>query len=242
MDEKTPILTQPGVTSMQVPPESVYGCPPGLEILSQVDQLFVEQMIDLIRVMTDFQTENRFVISNAKGQQVYFAGETSECLQRQCFKAARAFSMSIVDSYQREVLHLERPLRCQGRCCPNCLQIMEVLGPDKSLLGFIKERYTCNEPVWHVNDANDVTQLIIRGPCCCCICKWCSDTDYEILSFDGATQVGRLVARWSDCAKECYGKASGNFSISFPMDMSVQIKALLLASVFLINYMYYVYN
>ncbi|XP_065834356.1 phospholipid scramblase 1-like [Oscarella lobularis] len=238
--QKAPITTQPGVALMPMP-EGVTGCPPGLEYFTQVDQLLIQQMIELIEVMTGFEMENRYIVKNTMGQQVYFAAEKSDCYPRQWCGAARPFSMSILDNFQREVLHFERPFRCQGRLCPCSLQVMEVQGPDKSVLGFIKEKYTCNEPMWYINDASDVTQLLIKGPCCCCICKCYADTEYEILSADGANQVGKLVAQWSGCMQEWVTKA-GNFSVSFPMDMSVQMKALLFSAVFLIDYMYYEYN
>ena len=110
-------------------------------------------------VVTGIEMENKYIIKNTMGQQVYFAAERrqrkyisfsrnllfffyleSDCYKRQCCGPARPFSMSIMDNTQREVLHMERPLRCQGFCCPCSLQLMEVKGPDNSVLGFIKEK------------------------------------------------------------------------------------------------------
>ncbi|XP_065834240.1 phospholipid scramblase 1-like [Oscarella lobularis] len=234
---KSPIVLQPGVTPMPMP-EGVSGCPPGLEYLTQVDQLLIQQMIELIEIVTGIEMENKYIIKNTMGQQVYFAAEQSDCYKRQCCGPARPFSMSIMDNTQREVLHMERPLRCQGFCCPCSLQLMEVKGPDNSVLGFIKEKYTCLSPTWYVNDANDVTQLLITGPCWCGLCKCFNDVEFQILSADGTSPVGKIVSQWSGCVQEC-ATSAGNFSVSFPMDMTVQLKALLLASVFLIDYMYY---
>eukprot|EP00118_Oscarella_pearsei_P017323 m.171010 g.171010 ORF g.171010 m.171010 type:complete len:251 (+) comp39047_c0_seq45:48-800(+) len=240
--ETQPIMNQPQRGANLMPmPEGVAGVPPGLEYLAQIDQLLIQQMIELVELVTGFETENKYIIKNTMGQQVYFAAEKSDCYPRQWCGPSRPFSMSILDNYQREVLHFERPLRCQGRFYPCCLQIMEIQGPDRAPLGFIKEKYTCNEPCWYITDAADQVKLFIKGPCCCCICKCYADTEYQVFSADETTEVGKITAQWSGCAQEYFTKA-GNFSVAFPMDMAVEMKALLLGAVFLIDYMYYEYN
>ena len=77
-------------------PQGPPGCPPGLEYLTQVDQLLVNQQIELLEckaqpvlyceslshyllVMTGFETQNKYKVSNSLGQQVYFAAE-GQCL------------------------------------------------------------------------------------------------------------------------------------------------------------------
>jgi len=39
-------------------------CPPGLEYLLQVDQLLVKQQIELIEVISDFEAENKYKVTN----------------------------------------------------------------------------------------------------------------------------------------------------------------------------------
>ncbi len=59
------------------------------------------------------------------GQPVYKAKEQSGCLSRQCFGPLRPFDMAIRDNFGREVIHLQRPLRCDSCCFFCCLQEME---------------------------------------------------------------------------------------------------------------------
>ena len=42
---------------------------------------------------------------------------------RQCLGQVRPFEMRIMDSYQNEVIHLNRPLNCGVCCFPCCLQV-----------------------------------------------------------------------------------------------------------------------
>jgi len=53
------------------------------------------------------------------------------------------------------------------------------------------------------------------------------------MSGDGSTQVGIISKQWSGIAREAFTDAD-NFGISFPMDLDVKIKAVLLGACFLI--------
>ena len=53
------------------------------------------------------------------------------------------------------------------------------------------------------------------------------------MSGDGTTQVGKISKQWSGFMREAFTDAD-MFGISFPMDLDVKIKAVLLGAVFLI--------
>merc|ERR1711936_1037939 len=93
------------------------GCPPGLQYLSMVDQLLVKQKVEILEVMTGFETANKYKVLNSVGQEVYKAKEDTDCCTRQCCGPARPFDMNITDNTGMEVIHLNRPLRCQSSCC-----------------------------------------------------------------------------------------------------------------------------
>ena len=63
----------------------------------------------------------------------------SNCCARQYCGPQRPFSMSILDNNQREVIHIERPLRCSAWCCFCCLQHMEVQSPPGTVIGYIDQ-------------------------------------------------------------------------------------------------------
>jgi hypothetical protein len=55
----------------------------------------------------------------------------------------------------------------------------------------------------------------------------------QILSKDGSTEVGKISKKWSGLLREAFTDAD-NFGISFPMDLDVRMKAVMLGASFLI--------
>ena len=127
-------MQQPGPAAPGAPPgmappvAQIPGVPPGLEYLSQVNQLLVKQKVELLEAFTGFETQNKYLVVNAMGQQVYMAKEHSDCCARQCCGPIRPFEMRLTDNHGNEVIHLERPLACTSCCFPCCLQQMEASG------------------------------------------------------------------------------------------------------------------
>jgi hypothetical protein len=58
------------------------------------------------------------------------------------------------------------------------------------------------------------------------------------LSPDGETEVGKISKQWSGLLREAFTDAD-NFGISFPMDLDVRMKAVLLGAMFLIDFMFF---
>ncbi|XP_032766053.1 phospholipid scramblase 1 isoform X2 [Rattus rattus] len=137
-----------GTPWMQAPPPPL-DCPPGLEYLTQIDQILVHQQIELLEVLTGFETNNKYEIKNSLGQRVYFAVEDTDCCTRNCCGASRPFTLRILDNMGREVMTLERPLRCSSCCFPCCLQELKSLDEEsvvgkisKQWSGFVREAFT----------------------------------------------------------------------------------------------------
>jgi hypothetical protein len=55
----------------------------------------------------------------------------------------------------------------------------------------------------------------------------------QVYSPDGMTEVGRITKQWSGFAREAFTDAD-LFGVSFPMDLDVKIKAVMLGACFLI--------
>ena len=61
---------------------------------------------------------------------------------------------------------------------------------------------------------------------------------FQVLSADGDTEVGKITKQWSGLGKEMFSDAE-NFGVSFPIDLDVKMKAVLLAAVFLVDFMFF---
>ncbi|EPB68051.1 Scramblase [Ancylostoma ceylanicum] len=82
-------------------PVPIEGVPPGLECLSMVDRIKIKQLVEIVEVISGFETKNKYALKNASGQQVYYAFEESDCCERVCCGPNRGFTIHIVDNYGR---------------------------------------------------------------------------------------------------------------------------------------------
>ena len=215
----------PGMQAPQIP-----NVPTGLEYLAQVDQLVVQ----LLEAVAGFEQANGYEMKNSIGPARLLDPGGKRLRDEELL---RAFQMSVVNNANVEVLRFDRPLRCQSCCCFCCLQQMTVTVSGVET-GYLKQKCSLLRPVYGVLDHNNEEVLVIRGPLCTDFC--CGTVEFEVLSNDGS-EVGRIVKNFSGFLKEAFTDAD-TFSVSFPLDLDVRVKATLLAAVFLIDFMYFENN
>ncbi|XP_039578354.1 LOW QUALITY PROTEIN: phospholipid scramblase 1-like [Passer montanus] len=233
-----PIQSQPtmdGTIWMPIPP-SIPNCPPGLEYLTQIDQILIHQQLEILEIVTGFEENNKYELKNALGQRVYFAAEDTDCLTRNCCGPSRPFTMRIIDNLGREVITLQRPLRCSDCCCPCCLQELEVQAPPGTTVGYVVQNWHVCLPKFTIQDEKRKDILKITGPCV--VCRCCEDIHFEVKSLDETCPVGRISKQWTGLVREMFTD-SDNFGISFPMDLDVKMKAVMIGACFLIDFMFF---
>lgn len=226
-------------------PEGVPACPPGLEYLTQIDQLLIHQQIELLEALTGWEVKNRYQIKNTLGQQVYFAQEESTTCHRQCCGGHRKFDMSITDNLGTEVIRMHRPFKCcggDGSCwCGGidaCSDELTVESPPGTVVGKVKYAFSKWSPHLEIRDAADNVVLHVWGPCCPCQAVCCTgDIDYKLYSKDMQTEVGKISKQWAGAMKEILTKAD-NFGVNFPVDLDVNIKAVLIGATFLVEFLF----
>ncbi|XP_017753910.1 PREDICTED: phospholipid scramblase 2-like isoform X2 [Eufriesea mexicana] len=231
-------MLQPGIPMTPqggwLPPNT--NCPPGLEYLIVLDHLFVRQKVELIEAFTRWETKNKYLVVNIGGETVFYVAKQSGICARFCMGRYRSCEFYVMDSNQREVLRMVRPCRCDSCCCPCCLQELEVYSGD-TLLGSISQNWSLWRPSFSVRDASGETVLIIKGPWI----QFCMDVKFKVKSADGVHRVGEIKKEWCGTARE-YFTYSNNFGISFPLDLDVKIKSVLLGACLLIDFMYFEEN
>ncbi|XP_062305185.1 phospholipid scramblase 2-like isoform X2 [Osmerus eperlanus] len=212
------------------------GVPPGLEYLTQVDQILIHQKVELLEAFIGFETNNQYEIKNSLGQKIYKAKEKNDCCTRNCCGALRSFDMKIKDNTDREVIRLIRPYRCASCWCPCCLQELEVQAPPGTTIGYVSQDWHPCVPNFSIQGANRETVMKLEGPCFACNC--CSDVNFELKGKDGGKSIGRISKQWSGLLKEVFTDTD-NFGIQFPLDMDVKMKAVLMGACFLIDFMFF---
>lgn len=229
-------------------PQGVPNCPPGLEYLAVLDQVLVHQQVELFEAFTGIETKNKFVLKNSLGQQCFFAYEESDLCMRLCCGPARGLMMHIVDNTGKEVLRVNRPFKCCAGCCwcantECCSFDIEIEAPAGNKIGSVHQMGSCWRPWYEIRDANGDAIFNIKGPCCPCsgVCCTC-DYPFEILPVHGSGEpIGRITKQYSGFTKEAFTDAT-NFSVTFPKDLDVKMKGVLLGATFLIDIMFFERN
>ncbi|XP_077149074.1 phospholipid scramblase 1-like [Ranitomeya variabilis] len=225
-------------TCMSAPPE-LPNCPPGVEYLSQIDQLIIHQQTELLEVITGFETNNKYEIKNSMGQRVYFAAEENSWCNRYFWGGARSFVIVITDNRGQEIMRLLRPLRCTCCLTPCCLQKLEVQSPPGITIGYVIQNWHPFLPKFTIQNERHENVLRIVGPCLTCSC--CSDINFMVKSVDEIFEVGRISKQWSGLVNEMCTDAD-NFGVQFPINLDVKIKAVMLGACFLIDFMFFEYS
>ncbi|KAK9971550.1 hypothetical protein ABG768_024912 [Culter alburnus] len=219
------VSTAPAVPPLVIP----YGVPPGLEYLTQIDQVLIHQKISIVEMLTGFETNNQYEIKNSIGQEIYHAKEKSDCFTRNICGSARGFQMRITDNMGQEVIRLYRPMRC-------CLQEIEVQSPLGVTIGFVKQDWSFFLPRFSILGPNYEVLLKIHGPFLPFKC--CGDVNFEVKGMIGDKPIGRIIKQRSGFIKKCFTDAT-NFCIQFPLDMDVKMKTVLMGACFLIDIMFF---
>lgn len=219
------------------------GCPPGLECLTHLNSLVIKQKVEDVEVVTHHETQNRYECYNSLGHPVFQCREKSNYCARQCCRSQRAFKMHITGSSNSEVIRIRRPYRCVCfcqccSCCGCCVDEVQVESPVGDVIGYVREVRCGCRIGYEILDRNNDLILKIRGPLCFhCACIG-EDIVFKITSKDGKTELGRIINEWSNIPQKMFTSAD-NFSLTFPIDLDVRIKAILLSAVFLIDFMYF---
>lgn len=109
-----------------------------------------------------------------------------------------------------------------------------------SLAGSVERK--CNPccPGYRILNQDKEEVLTVAGPCCLFLAManmCCKDQKFQVNNLQGEN-VGNIAKQFSGMLKELFTDAD-NFSVTFPQDLDVRVKATMLGAVFLIDFNYY---
>ncbi|XP_077327628.1 phospholipid scramblase 3-like isoform X2 [Lithobates pipiens] len=189
--------------------------PPGLEYLLQVNGLFMKKTRNVI-----FQNYNTYDLFGTDGQLVYQATEQRECCGPQ-------MDCRVANTQGYNVLNLLVPFECCT--CDTKLQVSSSSG---EILGYIMQEWTSFTLSFDILDPSGLVCLNVKGP------GWgegfMSDLHYKILSADRITQIGVITRVWRGLSHELLGYKD-NYTMDFPIDLHVSMKAMIMASALFID-------
>ncbi|KAK1343670.1 hypothetical protein QTO34_014223 [Cnephaeus nilssonii] len=144
----------------------------------KLDLIVVHQQVELLGMILGTETVNKYEIKNSLGQRIYFAVEESICFNRTFCSTLRSCTLRITDNSGREVITVNRPLRCDSCWCPCYLQELEIQAPPGTIVGYVAQKWDPFLPKFTIQNANKEDILKIVGPCATCGCF--GDVDFEV--------------------------------------------------------------
>ncbi|XP_011505112.1 PREDICTED: phospholipid scramblase 1-like [Ceratosolen solmsi marchali] len=208
--------------------------PPGLLSLMPLDRIFVDGEQDSVEALHLWESNKQYRVSSANGELIYVALEESDVCSRCCLGKHRGWNFHLLDKHHREIFRLTRSLRCSSCCFPCCLQRMTIHA-NNQLLGSVRQNCNAWRPSFTILDSLDSPVLYIKGP----ITYYCiGNVNFRIRSTDKQQSIGTITKNWSGLAKRFF-KEGDSFGISFPVDLDVKIKAVLIGACFLIDFIYF---
>jgi len=191
--------------------------------LASISGLAVRQVKEWGEILTGFETKNKYAISDASGQSLCLAVEEGGSpLVRWFLKALRPFTIAVLAEDGQEVLRVLRPFRFY-------FHRTEIVGSRGQPLGVIERRFSILRRVYSVLDRSGTEICQLFGPI---LHPW----TFEIRK-DGVA-YGKITKKWSGLMKEGFTDAD-SFGVTFPADWDVELKALLLGAVFLIDFVHF---
>ncbi|KAK6050794.1 Scramblase [Cooperia oncophora] len=149
----------------------------------------------------------------------------------------RGFIMHIVDNFNKEVMRVTRPLKCCGggcggifACIDCCSYKCNVEAPPGNFIGSVMQRQACCASSFDIINADGQMILTIDGPFIACGCN----VEFPVKTSSGVP-CGNITKKWRGMLRETFTNAD-KFSVSFPMDLDVRAKALLLSATFMIDF------
>jgi len=198
-----------------------------MQMLNDLDRLGIQQQKEWGEIFTGFETSNRYAVMDERGHEICYAAEISEglgtWLLKNWLKAARPFTIKLLDAEGRSVLEVKRPFRF-------FFHEANIHGPDGEFMGNIKRQFSLLRRIYTIYDADGVEQAQLFGPI---LRPWTF-----LIRRDGVESGGAIRKQWSGFLKEGFSDAD-NFGIEFPPNATPTLKAVLLGSVFLIDFCHF---
>ncbi|KAG5186616.1 Scramblase-domain-containing protein [Tribonema minus] len=225
----------------------------GLDALLSVNQLQIKQQFEALEaalqaVSVGYESNNKYKIFDESGNHLYTAIEDTGCCWRFCCGPKRPFNMNVFDVNNEQVMTMHRRFNCCCCALPGCEEDVRIYSgkharEDESNENLIAK---VTQPTWgggchpviNMDAPNGHHELSVTGPCC--IGQCCTST-FDVMSTDGATPVGNVVRKIKGIG-EVLRKAvsdADNFNITFPQDLKVETKASVIATMFLLDFMFF---
>ena len=239
-----PMTLQPGMMANGIQ----IGDP--MEILIKAPSAKIIQQIELLEIVSECETNNRYDVFCEMNGVKYFCfrckEDSSWCMRNMCPSDLRSFKIHMMLPGQKKFGILDRPFKCTCCCCAR--PIVKGTFSNGQPFGTINQPFTCCSPFFETMDETDGSKYSIEIPYCQCgfmcrsnVCGKCSEVIGNIYKENDLTHPVGSFKKVENCVLEMITDAN-SFEIIFPTDATVGDKLNILATVILIDYRFYESN
>ncbi|MEE9295313.1 MAG: phospholipid scramblase-related protein [Phycisphaerae bacterium] len=191
--------------------------------LADGNAISVRQKKEWGEILTGWETKNRYEVSTAGHESLFFAGEVgTSFLSRHFLGGRRPFTIEVKDNSGATALVVRRPWRW-------FFPYAEVFDGDGRKLGAVQRRWAWLSRRYDLQDDNGHTVAQLHGPV---FRPW----TFRIM-VDGR-ESGRITKKWSGLLKESFTKAD-NFGVQFDGELDLWFRAVCLGATFLIDFVHF---
>ncbi|XP_075452559.1 phospholipid scramblase 3-like [Ascaphus truei] len=191
------------------------GVPPGLEHLLQLDQVHIKHIRQSM-----FQAYHTYDLLSHSGHLLFRVEQ-----ERECWGPRLDLRVRNLQGY--DVLNVLLP----SACC-SCDTKMQVSCPPGLLLGYVEQDWGSFTSSFTLLTPEGEASLCVRGP------GWgggfMSDTNFQVTMLNSSQALGQITRIWRGLFS-----SNDHYSVQFPIDLDVKVKALLIACTLYINHLYY---
>lgn len=194
-----------------------------MQSLASVDGFAVSQRKEWGEILTGFEGANKYVVSDERGDELFYAvEEPGSVLARLFLRAYRPFAIDVLNQDGEKLLRIERPFRFY-------FHTAQILDGSGRLIGTMERHFSVVRRLYSVLSTSGNKLFDLFGPL---LRPW----TFKIV--EGGREQGMIQKKWTGLAKEAFTDAD-NFGVSFPLGWPVEQKTLALGAVFLIDFVHF---
>lgn len=203
----------------------------GLQQFADLDSFLVNQKIEIFEELTGIETCNSYQVLGVRGNQPrlgpVLAKESSNFFLRLACGNRRPLTINVAEA--PPIITIQRPFRL----FPFLQEISVSSGSSNEFLGTVRRSWS-GFPFQRNFDIYDSSgALLLRITCPFFSFGW----DFTLRGLDDV-ELGQITKKWAGIMQEEFTDAD-NFGVSFPKQLPVATKALILGAVFLIDFCFF---
>ncbi len=194
-----------------------------LPALARVPSFIVTQKKEMLEIVTDFESKNRYMVQSPDGSLSFDALEVGgSFLGRSFLKSSRPFTIELSDMYGATWMTFRRPWTW-------IFSELHVHDAGGAPIGSVHQKFKLFGRRFDVTDASGQKVAELHGPM---FRPW----TFKVMVLD--QEVGRIAKKWSGLLREAFTDAD-NFSVEFGPQMPPHHRAIVLGATFLIDFLYF---